>query len=406
MRSAPRFAGSLAVIALSTAAYALPPLQLYVELTPPGGVLRPPPGEYAGPTVIRKSITVDGGDEVTVDGGGDGTVLTIAADGVTLRGLRLTRSGESHDRVDAGLQVSASNCLVEDNVIDDVLFGIHLHGANDNIIRRNRIRSRDVPPTLRGDGIRLWYSRGNRIEGNQIERVRDVVLTNSPDNTLTCNTVRDSRMGVELIFSPGNALHGNLISHGHSGVAVLYSNGVRVAGNRLEHLREPSGSALAVKDSSQVILQDNEVLHCAYGLTANAPVYPENILRLEGNRFAYNDVALYFYGEKGGHIIHGNRFEDNMLDVLVSAPSSARGNDWSGNYWDSYQGFDRDGDGRGDTPHVFHVYADRLWIDRPMARFFRGSPMMSLLDFVERLAPFSRPEWILRDPAPLTPITR
>ena len=33
-------------------------------------------------------------------------------------------------------------------------------------------------------------------------------------------------------------------------------------------------------------------------------------------------------------------------------------------------------------------------------RFFRNAPVLELLDFLERLAPFSTPDLILRDPAP------
>ena len=36
----------------------------------------------------------------------------------------------------------------------------------------------------------------------------------------------------------------------------------------------------------------------------------------------------------------------------------------------------------------------------PIARFFRSSPVMELLDFLERLAPFSSPDVILRDEQP------
>jgi nitrous oxidase accessory protein len=36
----------------------------------------------------------------------------------------------------------------------------------------------------------------------------------------------------------------------------------------------------------------------------------------------------------------------------------------------------------------------------PDARFFKSSPVMELLDFLERLAPFSTPELQLRDAKP------
>jgi nitrous oxidase accessory protein len=57
---------------------------------------------------------------------GRGTVLSVAANGVTLRGLRIAGSGESHDGVDAGILLEGDDHRVEDNVIEDVLFGIHL----------------------------------------------------------------------------------------------------------------------------------------------------------------------------------------------------------------------------------------------------------------------------------------
>jgi nitrous oxidase accessory protein len=39
-------------------------------------------------------------------------------------------------------------------------------------------------------------------------------------------------------------------------------------------------------------------------------------------------------------------------------------------------------------------------MDTPMATFFRNSPLLELLDFLERLAPFSSPYRILSDPVP------
>jgi nitrous oxidase accessory protein len=39
-------------------------------------------------------------------------------------------------------------------------------------------------------------------------------------------------------------------------------------------------------------------------------------------------------------------------------------------------------------------------METPAARFFRNSPVLELLDFLERLAPFAAPALILRDPAP------
>ena len=138
-------------------------LQPWLDMALPGAIIRLPPGIYQGPAVISKPITLDGDGQVIIDAGGRGTVLTVKADRVTLRGLTLRNSGDSHDQLDGGLMAEGRDLLIENNVIEDVLFGISLHKTTDSIIRRNRIRSRPVSSADRGDGLRLWYSTGNRI---------------------------------------------------------------------------------------------------------------------------------------------------------------------------------------------------------------------------------------------------
>jgi nitrous oxidase accessory protein len=121
---------------------------------------------------------------------------------------------------------------------------------------------------------------------------------------------------------------------------------------------------------------------------------------VRNNRFAHNIIGAFFYGEEGGHRFSGNRFEHNLTTVAISAPGAGSANVWHGNRWDEYQGFDRDGDGIGDTPHEVYLFADRIWMETPAVTFFRNSPVLEMLDFLERLAPFSSPHLVLRDPAP------
>jgi len=379
---------------------ALPPLQLYIDITPPGGTLRLPAGSYAGPATINRAITIDGNDEVIIDGGGEGTVLSVLTSDSVIRGLKIINSGRSHNQVDAGILIAADNTLVEGNVLSNVLFGIHLKQANGNQVRNNRISSIEDEHSLQGDGIRIWYSEGNLIEDNRLKDVRDIIVINSPENRIVGNRIRDSRIGMEFVFSHGNLVENNSITNNLTGIVVLNSDNLEIRGNQFSHLRGTTGSALSIKGSSMTLFEDNEILHCAIGIIANAPIHPENTYLLRSNHLAYNDVAMYFYGEKGGHKIHGNRFDNNLTDILVSASSSARTNEWLGNYWDRYEGFDHDGDGVGDTPYNLYIYADRLWMDYPILKFFRGSPVLEVIDFAERLAPFSLPELILTDPAP------
>lgn len=378
------------------------PLQLFIQLTPKDGTLKLKPGTYSGPANITRPIHIEaeGGGEVIIDGQFSGSVITLKTNNSSIRGLTIINSGLSFDQVDAGINVTGDNNVVEENTIKNTLFGIHLTAANDNRVVHNYVSSIDAKSGLRGEGLRLWNSHDNQISHNTFYKIRDIFITNSENNLISHNKISHSRVGVQLIFSHENRLQYNHISYNSTGLLLLYSNDLLIEQNTITHLRSFSGSAMAFKESVGVVAKNNHILHCAVGINANTPVHPENIIRMENNRLAYNDVAMYFYGEKGGHEIFGNLFEKNLIDVQVSNPRTARHNHWLGNFWDTYQGFDRDLDGVGDTPFELYSYSDRIWRDRPMTQFFRGSPLMEAIDFAERLTSFSPPRLILRDPKP------
>jgi nitrous oxidase accessory protein len=379
----------------------LPPLQTWIDLTPTGGRLRAPPGTYAGPAVISRAIIIDGDDKITVDGGGKGTVLTVRATGVTIRGLHLKHSGDSHDSLDSGLLIeNGSDNLVENNVIDDVLFGVTLQAANDNRIIGNRIRSRHSDPADRGDGIRLWYSMRNRIENNDIARIRDITVSNSLHNRFIGNRVTDSRRALNLLFSHRTLIERNRFANNSTGITSVNSSGVIIRNNQIMHSVDASGAGIALKESGTTLVHGNEIIHCAVGLMSDSPTHPINRITVIDNRIAHNFTGISFYGERGGHLVLRNRFEHNLWQALVGESGQVDHNEWRGNYWDDYQGFDQNADGVGDSAHEIWAYADLIWIEMPMAKFFRSSPVLELLDFLERLAPFASPKLVLRDSQP------
>ena len=377
-----------------------PALQALIDATPAHGTLRLPAGTWRGPARIDKPITLDGGGHARLQGNGEGSVLTVSGEGVVVRGLAIGGSGASHDAVDAGIVVEGHHHRIEHNRLDDVLFGIHLRGADDNLIAGNLTRGKDLSLGMRGDGLRIWNGRRNRVDGNTFERLRDITLTNAPDNRLVDNRIRDGRYALQAIFSPRLVAERNDFAHTGTGIVILYSPEVSLRGNRIAHARDGGGAGITFKESDTGLVEDNDIIHCAVGLKVDAPPEPQGTLVVRRNRFAHNSIALSFYGEAGGHHFEGNRFENNLATVAISAPGAGARNTWRHNVWDDYEGFDRDGDGIGDTPHEVWLFADRLWMEIPLAGFFRASPVLELLDFLERLAPFMAPYRVLHDPAP------
>jgi nitrous oxidase accessory protein len=382
--------------------HGLKPFQDLVDAAAPGSVLKPPPGHYAGPVVVNKPLVIDGGGQVTIDAGDRGTVFLLATSGATLRGLRLSGSGDSHDTDDSCLDVRGDRNTVEKLSIDNCLFGIDLKQSNDNVVRGNTVRSKPLDLGVRGDGIRLWYSRRNLIEGNQVTDSRDVVAWYSHNNVFRGNVGRRSRYSLHFMFANDNIVEGNRFYDNAVGVYLMYTEGGVVRGNLISHATGASGMAIGFKESSGTLVEGNAIIYCAVGIGSDlSPFQPDTKVIIRRNRFAYNGIGILFNSELGGNEMQDNDFEGNLVHVAYGAGRAAVGrNVWHGNYWDDYQGFDRNRDGVGDTTYEMLAYSDSIWMETPPARFFKSSPAMELLDFLERLAPFSTPDLLVKDDAP------
>lgn len=380
----------------------LEPLQPLIDAAAPGDIVAPKPGRYAGPVLITKPLTLDGGGKVIVDGRGKGTVVTIKTHGATVRGLRVTASGDQHNDIDAGIRIEGNHNVVKDNTVTESLFGIDLQEAHNNVVRRNIISSKgDVDLGVKGDAIRLWYARGNMIEENEISNSRDLVIWYSSGNTVARNRVSDGRYGLHFMYANNNLVEDNNFDRNAVGIYMMYDEGDVIRRNRVFQALGAAGVGIGLKEASNVVVEDNEIIYNAVGMAFDiTPFQPGSTVRVARNRIAFNDIGVSFLSDRTGNIFNDNLFLANTQQVAMRLFESAARAEWHGNYWDDYEGFDRNRDGTGDTPHALKVYADRLWMDIPNATFFKGSPALSALDFVERLAPFTEPLLLLKDSAP------
>ena len=381
--------------------HGLKPFQELIDAAPAGSTLKPPPGRYAGPVRLDKPLVIDGGGQVSIDAGGKGTVFSLETNDAVLRGLTLRGSGDSHDTDDGCLDVRGHRNVIERLVIEDCLFGIDLKQSNKNLVRENRISSKPLPLGVRGDALRLWYSRDNRVEGNDISDSRDMVAWYSHGNVIRGNTSRRSRYSIHFMFATYNLVEGNRFYDNAVGVYLMYTEGVHVKHNLISHATGATGMGLGFKEASDAIIEGNEIIYCAVGVHSDlSPFQPDTKIEFRNNRIAYNGIGMMFTSELGGNVATGNVFEGNLTHVAQAGRNTGGLNEWRGNYWDDYQGFDRNRDNVGDTSYELYAFADRIWMEIPQARFFKTSPALELLDFLERLAPFSSPDLMLRDEAP------
>jgi len=109
----------------------------------PGDTLNLKPGFYTGPATIKvPNVVIDGGGKATISGMDNESVIYVKANNVTIQNLHITHSGDSPDRLDAGVKIiEANNTIVKNNIIDECLFGVDVFKSDGCIIGHNDISS-------------------------------------------------------------------------------------------------------------------------------------------------------------------------------------------------------------------------------------------------------------------------
>ncbi len=343
-------------------------------------------------------------DRPVLDGGGQGSVVSFTEDGGSLRGFTVRHSGNSNLKEDSGV-VARGTVALEDNVFEDVLYGVDIKAGPGSIVSNNRINSRDLDIARRGDGIRMWESHDGVVEGNVVTGARDVVIWYSNGVTVRDNQVLDGRYGLHFMYSSGSTVAGNLFQNNAVGAYAMYSNDLVYERNRFVGNHGPSGYGVALKDSDNVAIRDNAFVANRTGLYLdNSPYKPGARNLIEGNTFAYNDIGLTFTPAVKGNVLAGNNLVDNFQQVSLTAGGAFKGNDWTpngaGNYWSGYAGYDADEDGLGDVPYQEVSLFNDLVVRHPNLRLFTLSPAQTALDLAAEAFPVFRPPPVLTDTAP------
>ncbi len=379
-------------------------LQETIDAAPEGSILKLPAGVYRGSIVIKKPLTIIGKEDgVIIDGEGNGTVITIDSSYVTLKNLKIINSGSLTHTLDAAIKITdAKQCEISDCVIDDCLFGIDMQMVHNSIIKNNTITSKNFDLGLRGDGLRLWYSNDNIVKKNRLIKSRDMVVWYSHGNLIEENYAEHCRYSLHFMYAGKNIVKNNTYKYNSVGIFFMYSKDTIATGNVIKSSLGATGMGIGLKDVSNFTLKDNTILYNAQGLYIDrSPFEPGTHNWIEDNKILYNAEALHFHSLSENNIIKNNTIMGNIEDILNdSRGSKTNENEIVGNYWDNYEGFDKDGDNIGDTPHRVYQYADQLWVYNPNVKFFYGSAVISLLNFLAKLAPFTAPVFLLEDEEP------
>lgn len=379
-------------------------LQNAVNSAKTGDIIELGEGIYNGDIIIDKSITIDGKNaKAIIRGSGTGDVIKVIAPNVKLLNLGIQNTGDSHTDIHSGVKcLNSQGIQVIGSEFTNTLYGIDLEQCAGAKILGNKITSKPVELSLRGDAIRLWYSHESIVEDNYIYDAKDNVFWYSSRCEIRRNKGVGSRYSLHFMYANNNIAEDNIFEHNSVGMFFMYSHSAIIRNNKVFSSNGAFGAGAALKDASNFILEGNVFSHNARGLYLDqSPFQPNTENLFKNNKILYNNVGVQLHATQHKSEFTENDFFGNMDVAINDTPGSKIWlNEWRGNYFDDYEGFDRDGDGVGDVEYKNFAYFDTLWQYYPNLRFFYGSAAMSLLNFIAKLAPFSEPELLITDLRP------
>ncbi|MBS1167072.1 MAG: periplasmic copper-binding protein NosD [Proteobacteria bacterium] len=370
-------------------------LRTTIETAAPGDILRLGNARYDGPIVIDKPLMLIGNRDSQVVGPGEGTVISVRADDVTLKGLYITGSGRRLDRLDSGVALAKGTrrARVEGNRIVMNLIGIDVQGAIDVTVSGNTIVGRtDLHRAEMGSGIYVWNAPGLLVEHNDIRRGRDgIFVTTSMRAHYRFNRMQELRFAFHSMYANDIVLEHNVSRGNVLGFAFMFSRNVTATDNLSEGDATHGLFLNSVNDSRLIhneVRDGGEKCLFVYSATRN---------RIEGNRLEGCGIGIHLTGGSAENVLTGNAVIGNRTQVKYVG---TRWLEWSGvpeeaaktkvpigNFWSDHVAFDIDGDGMADSPYRPNDTVDVLTWSQPMTRLLLGAPAVQLIRWAQSRFP-------------------
>ncbi len=420
--------------ARASAADTPPSLQERIAAAAPGDTVVVDGGVFREQVVIDKPLSLVGRNWPVIDGGGQGDVVTIAADDVTVTGFVIRGTSHSLSQEPAAVKADGvDRVVIKNNRIFDAHFGVHITASEESAIEDNVLDTgANVPVERRGHAIYLWRVTRSVIHGNVVRHAADGIhLEFSEGNGIGANRVTDSRYALHFMYSHRNRIVGNRFENNLAGAVLMFSHDVLLKDNELSgNRRGATGTGLLLKDVDNLFAEGNRLLRNKYGMTAEGT--PQSVgatAIFERNLFALNDTGIAVMSNAPITFVE-NAMIDNTVQVkalggeLASRVLSTHGGglpasdgaserpaeppkgavwtiDGRGNYWSDYRGYDANGDGVGDRPYEPQPpFAGRLEQDDDL-RAFQFTLAQQAIDLAADLFPLYRYHPVITDTGPL-----
>lgn len=347
--------------------------------------------------VVEKPLLLIGENHPVLDGSEKYQIISISSDNVTINGFKFVNTGFSNMNEISAIRIQNSrNIIINNNILENVFFGIYCLNASHCFISGNHIKSHSEHELQSGNGVHCWKSDSMFISKNYITGQRDGIYFEFVTNSIIENNISEYnlRYGLHFMFSHNNVYSGNIFNLNGAGVAVMYSHNVTMIENTFSQNQGESSYGILMKDISDSHVDKNHFTKNTIG------IYMEGTSRIEvtNNTFESNGWAFKIQASCADINVYKNKFIGNTFDVATNG--SLVLNKFVNNYWDKYEGYDLNKDGIGDVPYhpvsLYSIIAERM----PYSIMLFRSFMVMLLERTEKAVPGLTPV-DLKDDKPL-----
>ncbi|HEV8270682.1 MAG TPA: nitrous oxide reductase family maturation protein NosD [Chitinophagaceae bacterium] len=372
-----------------------------IELAKEKDTILVQPGIYKeGNIVVNKNIILLGQNYPVLDGESKFEILTVSGVNITIKGFQLQNCGKSAMNDFASIKViDSKNIFIEDNRVINSFFGIHFSNSSFVTIRHNSISGSPTSEQNTGNGIHLWKCNHALIDNNYVTGHRDGIYFEFVTESTIQNNLSEKniRYGLHFMFSNSDDYLNNTFNNNGAGVAVMYSHKVKMEGNKFEMNWGPASYGILLKDITDSYIHNNTFYKNSVG------IHMEGSSRINAfkNIFKENGWAIKVQASCDDNNFYQNNFYGNSFDIATNGTMML--NKFYNNYWDKYEGYDRNKDGVGDVPyHPVSMYS-MIVEQNPNSLILLRSFMVSLLDKAEKAIPSLTPENLTDDKPMMKP---
>lgn len=336
---------------------------------------------YIGPISIDKPLTLQGEKGTIIEGDGKTDVITVDANDVTIRSVKINQSGLGEEHAGIILK-KVERVTIESNTLEQVQNGIFVRGGRQHTIRGNEISSYDEHFSKRGNAVHLLATKNNVIEHNKMNHVQDgVYLDDATDTIIQNNRVTDSRYALHFMFSRDAIVQNNRFTNNMNGIMAMNSEEIRIADNLFERNLNYRGFGVLIYEMKNVDFEGNQLLYNHTGLEIQSS---ENVT-VKNNVVAGNYIGLASKGLNEQVIFSENEMVGNIIQAKLAGNSIALDDGFVGNYWDDYRSYDLTGNGIGEVPYEASSSTSDLLQSHPHLQFYFESPAMTVWQSVEKM---------------------